>query len=111
MRAGLLDRRIELQAVALPTDGDPSGGQWVTETTIYAEQVDKGSLKRFVSDQELASADRVYRIRYRTDVDPTWRVKDGDEYWRIDGTPEGKGRRTETLLMCSRYDPNEREFE
>lgn len=111
MRARDLDRQIKLEAFASNHDGDPGSGQWSVRHTVYAEQMDESQLRRFVSDQDLASAQRVYRIRYLAEIDPTWRVNDGDEFWRIEGSPEGAGRRTETLLVCSRYDPNERRYQ
>ena len=108
MIAGKMDRRIKFQAFASYDDGDPYDGQWSTEVEVWAEQMERSHVARFVSDQTLTEATRAYRIRYRTDIDPTWRVQDGDELWSIDGTPEGAGRRTETIVVCSRYDPNER---
>lgn len=112
MRAGRLDRRITIQALALDKDGDPTTGQWQNVATVWAEQMDRSQVERFVSDQTLAEAVRGYAVRYRTDVDPTMRVQDElDDYWNIEGVAEGEGRRTETVLLCSRYDPNDREFE
>lgn len=111
IRAGTLDRRIELQVFALSADGDPKSGQWRTESTVYADQVEQRQVKQFVSDQTLSEATRAYRIRYRSDVDPTWRVQDGNELWRVRGVGEGEGRRIETILICERFDPQDREFE
>jgi head-tail adaptor len=112
VRAGKLDRRIKLQSGYLEGDGDHTTEQWNTVAEVYAQQMDRSQMERFVSEQTLATAVRGYRIRYRTDVTPTWRVE--DEYadlWRVDGVAEGAGRRTETVLLCSRYDPNERVYE
>ncbi len=109
MSAGKLDRRVELQVQARGTDGDPYDGQWSTEAEVWAEKMEKNSAARFVSDQTLAESSGAFRIRYRTDVDPTWRVKEEGNYWKVDGAIEGKGRRAETILLVSRYDPNERE--
>lgn len=110
--AGRLDRRITIQALAHESGGDPTAGQWQDVDEVWAEQMDQNQTERFVSNQQLAEAVRAFRIRYRTDVDPTMRVKDelGD-YWQIAGVAEGDGRRAETVLVCERYDPNEREFE
>lgn len=111
LMAGRLDRRIELQCYVSDKSGDPTAGSWPMQAEIYAEQVERGRVRRLVSDQDLASAERIYSIRYRTDVEPGWRVQDGNDFWRVDGVSEGNGRRTETVLLCSRFDPNEREFE
>lgn len=111
MRAGALDRRITVECLALDMDGDPTAGQWNPLHHMWAEQMERGRLERVVSDQELATAERGYRVRYRDDIDPTMRVKHGEHYWRITGVTEGDGRRKELILLCSRYDPNDREFE
>ena len=112
MMAGKLDRRITLQALARSEGGDPTDGQWQDVKTVYAGQMEQRQVERFVSDQTLAEAVRGYSIRYYADIDPTWRVKDErNDYWNVEGVAEGKGRRRETVLLCSRYDPNDREFE
>lgn len=111
-QAGKLDRRITLQAIARADGGDPTDGQWQDVVNVGAEQMDQRQLEQFTSDQTLAEAVRGYSIRYYPDIDPTWRVKDEfNDYWNVEGVAEGKGRRRETVLLCSRYDPNDREFE
>jgi len=107
MRAGLLRDRIELQAFTLSADGDPTTGSWSTTYTVYAEQMDKGSVERFVSDQELARATGAYRIRYLSAINPTWRVKDGSDYWDIEGVIEGDGYKEATIVLVSRRDPED----
>jgi head-tail adaptor len=72
--------------------------------------MEKAQVERIVSSQTLAEADRVYRVRHRSDVDPTWRVKDGSEFWYLFATPEGDdGRNVSTLLLCKRNDPSDQE--
>lgn len=107
MRAGLLDRRIALQQFTLATDGDPTSGSWRTEDTVWAQKMEQRQVEQVVSEREAAAAVRAYRIRYREDVDPTWRVTEGNEIWGIIGTPEGEGRKTETVLLCERHDPDD----
>lgn len=109
MRAGRLDRRIELQQFAEFYDGDPTSGQWQTRVEVWAQQLEQSQAERFVSEQSLSEVSRVYRIRYREDVEPGWRVKHGEECWYVAAAPEGAGRREETLLLCTRNDPNDRE--
>lgn len=111
-RAGKLDRRITLQAIAREENGDPTDGQWQDVASVWAAKMDQNQVERFVSDQTLAEAVRGYTIRYRTDVDPTWRIEDEhNDFWHIEGVAEGEGRRRETVLLCSRYDPNDRRYE
>lgn len=112
MRAGVLDRQITFEVFAIDTDGDPTDGQWSEYATVYAAQMEQSQARQFVTDQELAAATRAYRVRYRTDVTPgEFRVKHGEEYWQIVGVSEGDGRRTETVVLCERYNPNERVYE
>lgn len=111
-RARKLDRRITIQARMDSTSGDPKPDDWVLVATVWAEQMERSQVERFVSDQTLAEAVRGYQIRYRTDVDPTMRVLDDlDDYWQIEGVAEGEGRRRWTVLLCSMFDPRERRFE
>lgn len=113
MRAGVLDRRIELQKFALSTDGDPTTGTWTTKAEVWAQKMEKGEAERFVSQREIATASRAYKIRYpdssaaHSGIDPTWRLKEGDEVWDITGTPEGEGRKEEMILVVERFDPDD----
>lgn len=103
---GKRDRRIVLQSPTTATDGDPTNLTWTTVDTVWARKTELTGAERFLSSQFAAQAEREYAIRYRTDIEPTWRVKDGDEEWNIAGTPEGDGRRRETRILVTRLDPN-----
>ena len=109
MRAGKLDRRIILQSFAVGTSGDPTAGTWTTEATVWAERLDaKGTERATGSVVEAAEASQAYRIRFRSDIDPTWRVNDGGELWHIAAvSPGGRGRDRELLLLVSRLDPDD----
>lgn len=101
-----MDRRVELQSSAVGSDGDPTALTWTVEASVWAERMDaRGSERMFGGMVQAAEATQVYRIRYRSDVNPTWRLRDGTELWKITATPEGVGRDDETLLMVRRFDP------
>lgn len=107
MRAGLLNRRVQLQSFALSSNGDPTSGTWTTTHTVYAQKMDKGSVERFATDQELAESASAYRVRYLSDIDPTWRLVDGGDIWDIEGVLEGGGYKEESIVLVSRYDPED----
>lgn len=107
MRAGEQDRKLELQSKSAATPPDPTSGTWTTQATVWGKQMDPRSVERFAGKQFLALASQAFAIPYRTDVNPTWRVKENTNLWRIVGTPEGPGRRRETVLLVERFNPND----
>ncbi len=107
VRSGPLDREITIQSRTLATNGDPAAFTWADHATVFAEKLNAGSIERFVGQQVAAEASQAFRIRYRNDLDPTMRVTDEDGIWNIIGTPEGQGRRAETILLVTRLDPRD----
>lgn len=109
MRAGLMDRRVVLQSFAVGTSGDPTAGTWTTEATVWAERMDARGIERATGSMVAAAeATQAYRIRYRSDVAPTWRINDADELWNITSVAPGeRGRDRETILLVSRLDPDD----
>src|SRR5687767_2147590 len=103
---GRLDRRVELQSPTLPAGGDPTAISWTTQATVWAERLDAKGIRRFVGLQHVAEASQAFRIRFRSDVDPTWRVKDGAELWSIEGTLP-VGRKDALVLTVTRLDPDD----
>ena len=100
---GALDRRVTLQSFTEPTGGDPTGA-YADAATVWAERLDARGARRFVASGSVAEATQAYRIRYRADVDPTWRVKDGTELWEIQGTLP-IDRNVWLILSVRRLDP------
>ena len=108
MRAGKLDRRVTIESYTKPTGGDPTAGTWSTLAMVWAERLEMGGVERALGvTVDTAEATGGYRIRYRSDVDPTCRLVDGSELWDIVATPEGKGRDRETILLVRRLDPDD----
>lgn len=105
-----LDRRIELQSFAATDPWDVTSGTWTTQATVKAKRMERSQAERFVTDTDIATASRFYRIRWPDSgsmPDPTWRVKDGTELWDIEGVAEGEGRSHEMILLCTRHDPGD----
>jgi len=108
MRAGLLNRRISLQQKSAPTPPDPESGAWTTTSAVWANRFGPSAAERFIGSERAAESSVFFRIRYKPSVNETWRVvTDDNAVWNIDGVFEGEGVRTETILACSRFSPNE----
>lgn len=68
----------------------------------------KGIERAVGSVVETAEITQAYRIRYRSDVKPTWRINDGGELWNIGPVlPGERGRDRECILLVSRIDPDD----
>ena len=83
MRIGMMDRRITIQQDTTTTPdshGEPVPN-WEDVATVWAYRKPlKGSEKQ-QSQQELAQAEYMFRIRYRTDITPKMRISyDGGIY-------------------------------
>ena len=72
----LLDRVIELQSFTPAGGGDPTAGVWATVDTVWAEKMERHALERFVAAVDLATVTAAFMIRYRADVDASWRIRD-----------------------------------
>lgn len=74
--AGELDQRIELQKEIRTADGQ--GGftkEWQTQDEVWALVRPLRGNERLHSDRTQAEGGYLVVIRYRTDVDESWRVK------------------------------------
>lgn len=57
--------------------------EWITVASVYADK-DDVSGREFYSAHAVNAEDIVtFTIRYRRDIDVTWRVKDGEEFYGI----------------------------
>lgn len=103
MRAGKLDRRITLRTKS--TTKNSFGEDVVTWTdigTAWAHWMPKGGAERWASQVMLDSADGMFEIRHRTDLDALDQIVfEGKEY-RIIGEPAEIGRRDGLLIQVSR---------
>ena len=103
-----MDREITIYTRTLATNGDPTVYTYAALATgVWAEKLDARGMETFVGAQVSGSASQAFRIRYRGDVDPTCRVIDEEGTWNVVGAPEGRGRRTETILLVTRLDPDD----
>ena len=98
MKIGDLDKRITFQATTKVSDG--MGGFTVTWTdiaTVWAKKTTHRSDEAMQAMAVTGTALHNYRIRYRKDINGSWRIKEGNRYMNIIGPPmekdEGPGRR------------------
>lgn len=75
MRAGRMDRRIQLQSLTVTKDADGNDVEsWSAIATVWAEKRESGGKEAMAGDAVQADIDAVFRIYYRTDVLTTSRV-------------------------------------
>lgn len=90
-----LNTRIELQAPTKAADG--MGGMptvFVTIVTVWAKKTTHRSDEAVQAMATTGTAIHNFRIRYRTDVRSSWRIKEGSKYMAIIGPPIEVERRT-----------------
>lgn len=110
MRAGQLDRQVNLQSFALGTSGDPLAGTWTTEVAnVWAGRLDAKGTERYTDGMvQAAEVTQAYKLRYNADILPTWRLVDGTEVWDIVAVLHGdRSRDAETVLLVRRLDPDD----
>lgn len=102
MRAGKLDRVITLQSRTLIKDAEGNTTEVFADLAeVRASRRDTLGSERVASGAEVATADSVFRIRWRADVDTITRLTEGDLVWDILATAE-LGRREGLDLTCRR---------
>ena len=94
IQAGLLNKRITLQ---YPTRvSDSMGGfaiTWNDAATVWAKKTTHRSDEAVQAMAQTGTLTHNFRIRYRTDVKSSWRIKEGNNYMAIIAAPIEVGRR------------------
>lgn len=86
-----LDKRITFQSELRTPDG--MGGfsiSWRDMATVWAKKTTHRSDEAMQAMAVTGTAIHNFRIRYRTDVRSSWRVKEGNRYYNIIGPPMEK---------------------
>ena len=91
MRAGNLDRRIEIQSLAETPDafGQPIEG-WTTFPTVWAQRKDVRGRERFQAQQTLAVRTATFRIRWLPGVEERMRVIDAGTAYDVTGISDDR---------------------
>jgi len=102
MNPGKLDRRITLQSLEVARGN--AGGvseSWTEVDTVWAEKVEQ-STREFRSAVALRSeVNRMFRIRYRTDITAKHRVLFDGRIHEIVGDPTEENFKEFLLLACN----------
>ena len=101
MRAGQLRDLVELQERFLSRAGDGERTEkWVTTNSVWAKIWEMRGKELLLSRELHAEVDVKIWIRYRSDIDRSWRVKFGSRIFDIHGMSNTQGRNQELLMMC-----------
>jgi SPP1 family predicted phage head-tail adaptor len=102
MRSGKLDRRIILRTKSTVKN---SFGEdvvtWVDIDEVWAHWMPKGGAERWASQIMIDSADGMFEIRHRTDLDALDEILFEGKQYRIIGQPAENGRRDGLLIQVS----------
>jgi SPP1 family predicted phage head-tail adaptor len=101
MRAGRLRHRLILQSKTETRDSyGASVVGWSTEATVWGS-IEPLSGREYFSQQQVQAEARVrIVIRYRSDVDETWRIKHDGLYYNIIDPLNENTRDRMLILMC-----------
>lgn len=93
LNAGVLDRRITLQARAPGVDarGQPDGA-WGDIDTVWAEPMPAKGREFFAAAQLQAELGMAWRIRHRADVTPSMRAVEGTVAYDIQAVVPSRNR-------------------
>lgn len=95
-----LDRRVQLQQPVTARDGTFGAvtTTWQAVATVWAQRLEALGSTQTAADQRVASRTVRFLIRYRADVQPTWRLVEGNRRYRITSQPVEQGRKSGLLI-------------
>ena len=101
--AGPMRERVKLQRPATGIDArGQASDEWVDVITVWGRVEPIRGREYFAASQVQAAADVRITIRYRTDIDATWRAVHRDVPHALVSPPIDPNARKETLeLMCT----------
>lgn len=98
---GRLDRRVQLQYPVTIRDQNGSAIiSWVRASDVWASRRPQNGQRIFAADEKQAVAYYLFRIRYRSDVQPYWRLVHGNEVFEIIPPLAELGRKHLLDLTC-----------
>jgi SPP1 family predicted phage head-tail adaptor len=106
MIAGKLRQRVTIQERVLNQDayGHPAP-TWSTLYDTWAELVNVSGRENWANESVLNSTDQVFKIRWRSGIEPEMSVYYNGIRYQIAGYPiDPTGRKRELLLTCKRID-------
>jgi SPP1 family predicted phage head-tail adaptor len=96
MDAGKMKYRITLQKPTVVSDayGSKQDTTYVDYVTVFANKIDVGGNKMIANFELFTSKLFQFEIRYRTDVDETYRILHEGQYYEILSIKEKEYRKT-----------------
>lgn len=89
MRAGRLDRQITIERPASHIDANGAEvSGWVEHCRPWAEVLEILAKERLAAPQTMGVRTAKIRIRYRSDIDSTMRIRHNGMWWGINGIAE-----------------------
>ena len=82
---GKLNKRVTLQAPAMASDG--MGGfnvTWFDQASVWAAIWPTSASEQIQTEKPTMTISHRIRIRYRSVLNPEWRIKFGNRYFNID---------------------------
>jgi len=101
LRIGDLRHRVELQSTASVSDG--MGGEtltWSTQAIVRAAIWPIPAIEQIRGGAPTMIGTHRVRIRYYSDLDPSWRIKFGDRYFSIVSIVNPDERNRSQELLC-----------
>lgn len=102
MRAGRMTERVKLLSKSVTRDA--LGGEvitWVEEAEVWSEAMPLTGREFFAAQQAEEAADIRFRMRYRTDINATWRLEwRGLRYEIVAPPADLEARKRVTELTC-----------
>lgn len=104
MKSGDFRHQITLQSPSYARDAKQElVATWTDEATVWAA-IEWGSGRRFAEASQLnAEVSGIIRIRYRSDVQPTWRIYYDERYFQIISIANVMERGRELQLNCKEF--------
>lgn len=100
-RAGDYRHQVTLQSPPTSTNAfNELTGSWTDEATVWAA-IEWGSGRRFLEASQLNSeVQGIVRIRYRSDIDATWRISYKSRTFQIISIANVYERNREMVITC-----------
>ncbi len=100
-RIGELDQRVQLQKqVRVPDAGGGNAHEWETQATVWAHVRPQSGSEREHSDRLNAEGGHRVAIRYRSDVNESWRIVWNGRAMNIRFAQDSGGRSLYLVMEC-----------
>jgi len=102
MRAEELDQRITLQPLTNSRGADGSVIKDYTQNniTVWANYVARSGKEFYAAQKQNAETQAVFKIRYQSDIDTTWRIVHNNRTFEILFVDDTRKRKNELILAC-----------